>query len=90
MHRSTNMSTYDNLDIRSLKIRDRQELMMEITNMVKDTQRYIVRELPNTITMTRKQFNILDGDAAMLGTTNDNSEHLFRTPHNVMEVIIKE
>lgn len=84
------MSTTDNLDIRTIKIKEKRALIKLIGEMVNDTQRYIVRELPCIITMTRKQFDILDGDAAMLGTTNDNSEHLFRTPHNVMEVVIKE
>lgn len=83
------MSVYDNLDIRHVKTRDKHALMKEIASMVKDTQRYIIRELPNVITMTPKQFDILQNDVNMLGAYNSN-EHLFITPHNVMEVVIKE
>lgn len=83
------MSTYDNLDIRHLKQRDKHALMKQIAEMVKDTQRYLIRELPNTITMTTKQYDLLQNDPNMLGAY-DSNEHLFVTPHNAMEVVIKE
>lgn len=75
------------LDIRDFKERG-YELKIAIANAVQDTQRVIIRTLPDVIIMTKKQFKMLRNDEEMQHTT-DYKEHLYLTPHNAMEVVVK-
>lgn len=71
----------------TLDIRDFKETnLTAITNAVKDTQRYIIHELPNQIIMTKKQYQVLQHDPDMLHNEKD---HLYITPLNVMEVVVQ-
>lgn len=73
------------LNITSFSYSNKLDLITQITKAVKDTQRVLVRDLPNTITMNKQQFKMLKHDSDMLNSQSDN---LFRTQYNVMEVIV--
>jgi hypothetical protein len=73
------------LNITSFSYSNKLDLITQITRAVKDTQRVLVRDLPNTITMNKQQFKMLKHDSDMLNSQSDN---LFRTQYNVMEVIV--
>jgi hypothetical protein len=64
------------LNITSFSYSNKLDLITQITRAVKDTQRVLVRDLPNTITMNKQQFNMLKHDSDMLNSQSDN---LFRT-----------
>ncbi len=72
------------LDITPLKERG-DALKKMIVQGVKDTQKWIIQDLPNELHMTRKQFEMLQTDPEMMGTHNS-QDHLYMTPLNVMEV----
>lgn len=78
------MNSYT-LNITSFSYSNKLDLITQITRAVKDTQRVLVRDLPNTITMNKQQFKMLKHDSDMLNSQSDN---LFRTQYNVMEVIV--
>lgn len=64
-------------------------LKLEISNAVLATQSTLIQDLPSELLMTATQFIDLSDDPDMLpmhGTT----EKLWLTPHNVMEIIVKE
>lgn len=73
------------LNITSFSYSNKLDLITQITRAVKDTQRVLVRDLPNTITMNKQQFKMLKHDSDMLNSQSDN---LFRTQYNVMEVVV--
>lgn len=81
-----NMS--NTLDITDFKQDNYEYLRTAIVQAVKDTQSVIIRELPNEILMTKKQFKILqlDPDLQQLYKSKD---FLYHTPYNVMELRIK-
>lgn len=78
----------DNLDITGVK-KLGLELKEEIANMVKETQSVIVRPYPSFITMTVAQYKSLQHDPEMR-EMYQSKDHMFATPYNVMEVIVKE
>jgi len=73
------------LNVTSFSYSNKLDLITQITRAVKDTQRVLVRDLPNTITMNKQQFKMLKHDSDMLNSQSDN---LFRTQYNVMEVVV--
>jgi hypothetical protein len=64
------------------------ELKLEIVNRVKSTQAYIIRPYPDRLIITKDQYQMLQSDPEMQHTW-DSKDHLYRTPHNVMELVIK-
>lgn len=86
---------YD-LDIRSFKVKGKTKeerataLAKEIEEAVKDTQRVIIRALPDKIIMSRTQYNLLSGQSELTTQEYDGQEfYLYRTKRNIMEVIIE-
>ena len=66
------------------------DLQVAIQNAVQETQRVIIRELPNVIRMTQAQYDNLipyDDMSEMFGSQGF---YMYRTPLNVMEVEIKK
>lgn len=75
------------LDIRDLT-ETGLELKTAIANAVADTQRYIIRTLPDKLIMTQVQYDILEDDPDLVGTIPN--ERIYITPHNAMDCIIRE
>lgn len=75
------------LDIRQFKENTLETLNAAIQLAVKDTQRVLIRELPNQIKMTPAQYDLLQSDSDLKGDY-DTKDKLYRTPMNVMEVVI--
>lgn len=75
------------LDIRGFKESTLETLNAAIQLAVKDTQRVLIRELPNQIKMTPAQYDLLQSDSDLKGDY-DTKDKLYRTPMNVMEVVI--
>lgn len=71
------------LDITGFRERG-SELKIAITNAVKDTQRVIIRTLPDDLIMTKKQFKMLRSTPEMMETNA--KEYLYITSYNVMEI----
>lgn len=81
------MST-DILDITPWKQKG-WELKVEIENAVASTQSIIIQPLPNILIMTKAQYDDLQHDPEMIGAYQS-TQHLYLTPHNVMDVVIKD
>jgi len=77
------------LDITASKHREITPLKQEIYNAVKDTQRVIIRELPNQLLMTREQFDLLQEEPEFQ-RMYESKDFLYYTPMNVMEVRVKQ
>lgn len=77
----------DTVDITNLQLHGK-ELTDQIHQAVKDTQRYIIRPLPNKLVMRPDQFDELQHDPDMLGDYEPEN-HVFLTPMNAMDVVIK-
>lgn len=77
----------DTLDITDWK-QTGWELKIEIDKAVASTQSVIIQPLPNKIIMTKAQYDMLQHDPEMIGAYKSN-EHLYKTTHNLMDVIIK-
>lgn len=78
----------DTLDIRDFK-ETGAELVTAISNAVAGTQRVIIQRLPDKIVMTRVQYEQLEHDPDMQAF-DGRTERIFLTPHNAMDVIVKE
>ena len=83
-----NMSDYQTIDIRDWK-EVGEDLKQAIEQAVKNTQAVIIRELPHTIVMTGKQYDMLQTDPEMRGFWTD-QQRVYVTTQNAMDVIIKE
>lgn len=79
----------NSLDITDLKQKTYEELGKAIIQAVKDTQSVVIRELPNELHMTRKQFKIMQKDPEMWNVANT-QDFLYHTPLNVMEVRVND
>ena len=77
----------DNLDITNFK-QEGEALKIEIAHAVKSTQSVLVQPYPSFITMTVKQYQDLQHDPEMKQMYNS-KDHMYATPYNVMEVVIK-
>ena len=75
------------LDITSFKEKG-EELKTAINNAVKDTQRVIIRALPDKILMTSTQYEDLSPSFIASGY-GDRPFQLYRTPLNIMEIEVK-
>lgn len=82
------MSNYQTIDIRDLKQKTKKELHDAIVEAVKDTQRVLVRDLPNELVMNQAQFDLLKNDPEMQPSYVQ-SMFVYLTPLNAMDVIIK-
>lgn len=63
-------------------------LKREILERVKDTQRLLIRTLPNRIIMTKKQFKELSADPQMIDV-GTSEERIYMTRMNAMDVIVQ-
>lgn len=81
------------LDITGWKQRG-VSLRKAIIETVKDTQSVIVRSYPDKIIMTQAQYKMLSGTPDVIPGSHDPSFeqefYLYHTPHNLMEIIIKD
>lgn len=79
---------HNTLDITDFKEQG-VELAKAIENAVKDTQRVVIRELPNELLMTQAQFDDLQ---KVTGTFESYipDYYMFKTKLNVMEVRVKD
>ena len=75
------------LDITNLK-ETGADLIAAILQGVKDTQRTIIQDLPNELLITKAQFNMLQTQPEMYDMFAS-GEYFYRTPRNVMEVVVK-
>lgn len=80
--------SYQTIDITNWKEKTLETLSKAIENAVWDTQRIVIRELPNKLIMTPAQYDILQEDPMMQKFYKSN-EHVYVTKHNAMDVIIK-
>lgn len=66
-----------------------EELKRMITVAVKDTQRLILKPLPDIMLITKAQFDyfVTDPDIIQMYETTD---LLYSTPYNVMEIRVKQ
>lgn len=76
------------LDITDWKQKD-DDLRREIVNAVLSTQAVLVQPLPDQLVMTKAQFDMLDTDPRMQAMYQS-TERLYVTPHNAMEVVVKQ
>ena len=74
------------LDITDWKQRTAQTLFPAIERAVADTQKVVIRSLPNRILMTPVQYRLLENRFAPMYASED---VLLVTKHNVMEVKVK-
>lgn len=82
------MSDYQVLDISDWKQKG-EELVKEINEAVKDTQKVIIRPLPHTIVMTGTQYDMLQNDPEMRGW-HGAQQRVYITKLNAMDVVIKQ
>ena len=75
------------LDITGFKEQG-QALKDIILSQVKDRQKTIIQPHYDVLLMTTKQYDMLQGDPE-LKQMYQSKDHLYYTPHNVMEVQIK-
>jgi len=75
------------LDITPLKEKG-DDLKKMIIQGVKDTQKYVVQQLPNELLMTKAQYKMLQQDKSMMHA-HESEDHLYMTPDAVMEVRVK-
>lgn len=80
------MSDYQTIDVTDWKYKDMVDLHEQIYQAVKSTQSVLVRELPHTLKMSLKQYNLLNGRNWNARFEFDN--RLFRTRMNVMDVLV--
>ena len=76
------------LDITDRKEGKRETLGEAVVNMVKETQRVVIRDYPDRLIMTRAQYNLLAGLPE--GDQRKQTLRFFRNKYNVMEVVIDE
>jgi hypothetical protein len=74
------------IDITDLK-EEGEALVAAIIDAVKQTQMYLIRPYPDTLTMTAKQFEFLCPDQEDHMAPH---EYLYKTPLCVMEVRVKD
>lgn len=79
---------YQTIDITDWKQNTLETLAKAIEDAVADTQRVVIRELPNRLVMTPAQYDILQEDPMMQKFYKSN-EHVYVTKHNAMDVIIR-
>lgn len=77
------------LDITSFMESSQPELHSAVVKAVDDLQRVIIQEPYNELLITKKQFEILQKDPAMLPMYASN-QFLYRTPNAIMEIRVKE
>ena len=78
----------NNLDIRDAK-ETGDMLKVAIVNAVADTQKLFEQTLPSVLTMTKAQYMTQQNDPNIMHAF-ESKDHLYRTPLNVMEVVIKD
>lgn len=80
------------MDYKTIDIREQKETGIELKKLIQqavaDTQRTIIRELPDTLVLTGPQYDSLQDDDEMRGfwTTQ---ERVYVTELNCMNVVIK-
>ena len=76
------------LDITSYKVKGK-ELLELIDQAVRDTQKVILRPLPDRIIMTKDQFDDL-AKIIKLPDMHNSKERMLITRYNVMEIDVKD
>lgn len=77
------------LDITHEQARTKEQLHDRIVAMVKDTQRVLIRELPNILLMTKKQFKLLARNDEMR-KLYESEEMFYYTKFNAMQIEVKD
>lgn len=93
MFDSLNTEKAYSLDIRDFK-ETGEKLKEAINNAVKDTQRVIVRAMPDKLIMTPKQYDDLSTRPEFIKQQDSILDvgqefWLYRTPYNIMEVVVE-